>query len=244
MARLVHNIQKKQHRERSQISERRHLGLLEKKKDYKLRAENYHAKEAKLKLLRKKAKERNPDEFYFGMHSTKTDEHGIGYKENPLDIAERELSADAKKLLQTQDATYVRTMRLKELRVIERMQAELMPKATGKHVIFVNSEKEQEEFDAADYFQTDKTLLNKRENRLKLDQLGEKQTHTQELDEGINKERVSRLKKLAAHIERERELAIVEQRLDLDRELAKSGEREKVVKDGKVTYKWKAERKK
>lgn len=244
MARLVHNIQKKQHRERSQIAERRHLGLLEKKKDYKLRAENFHAKEAKLKLLRKKAKERNPDEFYFGMHSTKSDERGIGYKENPLDIAERELSADAKKLLQTQDSTYVRTMRLKELRVIERMQAELMPKASGKHTIFVGSEKEQEDFDAAEYFQTDKSLVNKRENRLKLDQLSQKQNRALDLDEGVNKERVARLKKLATHIERERELAIVEQRLDLDRELAKGGEKEKIIKDGKVSYKWKAERKK
>lgn len=244
MAKLVHNIQKKQHRERSQVTERRHLGLLEKKQDYKLRAENFHAKQAKLKLLRKRAKERNPDEFYFGMHSTKTDDKGIGYKENPLDIAEQELSADAKKLLQTQDSAYVRTMRLKELRSIERMQAELMPKSTGKHTVFVGSEQEQQDFDAAEYFQTDKSLVNKRENRLRVQQLSQKQTHVQALDDGVNKERVTRLKKLAAHIERERELAIVEQRLDLDRELAKGGEKEKVVKNGQVSYKWKAERKK
>lgn len=51
---------------------RRQYGLLEKKKDYKERAEDFHRKEDTLRRLRRKAEERNPDEFYFAMESART----------------------------------------------------------------------------------------------------------------------------------------------------------------------------
>jgi len=63
-------LQTRAHKERSQPSARNHLGLLEKKKDYVLRARDHHSKQKSLKLLREKAKGRNPDEFYFKMQNT------------------------------------------------------------------------------------------------------------------------------------------------------------------------------
>lgn len=65
-------IKRKIHKERSQPYERQKLGLLEKKKDYRLRAKDYHRKEDTVNKLKEKASLKNPDEFYFKMNSSKT----------------------------------------------------------------------------------------------------------------------------------------------------------------------------
>ncbi len=52
--------------------DRTKLGLLERKKDYKARAEDFHRKERALRSLQRKAEERNPDEFYFAMQTART----------------------------------------------------------------------------------------------------------------------------------------------------------------------------
>lgn len=60
-------VQRRNHKERAQLSGRKHLGLLEKHKDYIQRAADHHSKRDRIKRLREKAAERNKDEFYFGM---------------------------------------------------------------------------------------------------------------------------------------------------------------------------------
>eukprot|EP00639_Heterosigma_akashiwo_P027887 CAMPEP_0194668486 /NCGR_PEP_ID=MMETSP0295-20121207/3990_1 /TAXON_ID=39354 /ORGANISM="Heterosigma akashiwo, Strain CCMP2393" /LENGTH=258 /DNA_ID=CAMNT_0039551237 /DNA_START=156 /DNA_END=934 /DNA_ORIENTATION=- len=102
-------IKRKTHKERAQPADRaKKYGLLEKKKDYVLRARDFHKKEDKIMHLRRKAALRNPDEFYFGMQKAKTKGgvHGLaaeGAEALPVDVA---------RLLKTQDAAYLTMKRV------------------------------------------------------------------------------------------------------------------------------------
>ena len=49
------------------------MGILEKHKDYVLRARDYHSKQERINRLREKAATRNKDEFYFAMNKQKTE---------------------------------------------------------------------------------------------------------------------------------------------------------------------------
>lgn len=110
MSSLRNAVQRRNHKERAQPLERSKWGLLEKHKDYSLRAKDHNSKKARLKTLRQKAAERNPDEFAFGMMSSKT--------ENGVRVTKRQsgsgghvaLSDEAIRLLKTQDAGYLGTV--------------------------------------------------------------------------------------------------------------------------------------
>lgn len=245
MAKLVHNVQKKQHRERAQVSSRARFGLLEKKKDYKLRAEDYHKKQNALKALKMKAEQYNPDEYYHAMVNRKTDESGILQAQGEG----VEFNNDQMKLFKTQDINYVRTMRLQELAKIEKEKKDLAFKAGGKHTVFVDSVEEQQKLTPETFFKTDSRLLDRRENRLRVDQLQsnrrlfETENDPEQID-AQNKEKLQRLKTLQQRLKREKELGQVETQLALLTELMKKGGSRKLVdKNGKVYYKWQNTRK-
>ncbi|KAF2665023.1 U3 small nucleolar RNA-associated protein 11 [Microthyrium microscopicum] len=98
-------IQRRNHRERAQPASRAKWGLLEKHSDYSLRAADHKKKRKHLKVLREKARDRNPDEFTFGMMSTRTK---AGVKIG--DRGNKALSHEVVQLLKTQDAGYLRTV--------------------------------------------------------------------------------------------------------------------------------------
>lgn len=121
-------VQRRSHRERGQLKEREKLGLLEKSKDYKLRAADHKKKQAVLKSLKNKAAERNEDEFYFGMLSRgkfSADKLAGGKKWTGTvagDRGNKALDMDTVRLLKTQDLGYLRTMRnvvAKEVKELE-----------------------------------------------------------------------------------------------------------------------------
>lgn len=62
MSSLRNAVNRRVHRERGQLDERKNrYGLLEKKKDYRLRAQDHNRKKVQLKQLKKKAEDRNED---------------------------------------------------------------------------------------------------------------------------------------------------------------------------------------
>lgn len=244
MAKLVHNVQKKQHRERSQISSRAKFGLLEKKKDYKLRADDYHKKEAQLKILKEKAKYANEDEYFHAMVNRKKDKDGVLVDESELGET---LNHDQIRLLKSQDLNYVNVVTSRESKKVEKSLNNVgVFKANGNHTVFVEGDDQFKNFNVEKNFDTTKELINKRENRLKVDQLLEETTQLDNdlsIEDRILKKRLE-LEELRDRIDRENKLKAVRQKLILQKEMMKDDPMKKMKsKEGKTFYKWKALRK-
>ncbi|KAA1072776.1 hypothetical protein PGTUg99_001463 [Puccinia graminis f. sp. tritici] len=131
MARFKLDVQKKQHRERSQPLQRKRLGLLEKHSDYVQRAKDYNSKKDRLQKLRLKASLKNQDEFYFKMINSKTVK-GVHYNFNKTNTP---LDNQLVKLLKTQDFNYIKTCRAIEENKITKLKERL-----GSMIIRVQSE--------------------------------------------------------------------------------------------------------
>ncbi|WEW54848.1 hypothetical protein PRK78_000274 [Emydomyces testavorans] len=122
MSSLRNAVQRRPHRERAQPTGREKWGLLEKHKDYSLRAADYNLKKAKLQRLREKARDRNPDEFAFGMMSAGSRTQG---RHGARDGKQSSLSLETVKLLKTQDAGYLRVTGEKVRRQMEQVEQEV-----------------------------------------------------------------------------------------------------------------------
>jgi U3 small nucleolar RNA-associated protein 11 len=132
-------IQRRNHKERAQPLARDRWGLLEKRKDYKLRAADHKAKRAKLKILREKATNRNPDEFAFGMLSAKT-RGGVKIG----DRGNKALGHETVLLLKGQDASYIKTMLNKTRRERQKVEEQVGGmEGDGRTRVFVDSVEEQ-----------------------------------------------------------------------------------------------------
>ncbi|RPD82426.1 small-subunit processome [Lentinus tigrinus ALCF2SS1-7] len=120
MSSLRNSLHRRSHKERSQLSHRSRLGILEKHKDYVLRARDYHSKQERINRLREKAATRNKDEFYFSMTRERT-EGGVHVQ----DRGNEALPVDIAKVLKTQDENYLRTMRAAGLKKIDKVKSQL-----------------------------------------------------------------------------------------------------------------------
>lgn len=130
-------IPRRSHRERPQPHSRTKRGLLEKRKDYVLRSQDYKRKQSTLKRLTEKAAERNPDEFYFAMVNERT-QNGVAIADRP---GSKSLSVKEAKPLKMQDGAYLRTMRNIERKRIERLR-EVVPGTPIKNgrILFAENE--------------------------------------------------------------------------------------------------------
>ncbi|OTA64303.1 U3 small nucleolar RNA-associated protein 11 [Hypoxylon sp. EC38] len=175
MSSIRNAVQRRVHRERAQPQERQRLGLLEKHKDYSLRAKDFNKKKAQLRALRQKAADRNEDEFYFGMMSRKGPGNALSRGKRWTgtvdgDRGSKVMDLDTVRLLKTQDIGYIRTVRsvaLKEVKALEERVVGLggsldgqgqdeddddewegfgAPKKTkAKKIVFTEGEKERDE---------------------------------------------------------------------------------------------------
>jgi U3 small nucleolar RNA-associated protein 11 len=239
------------HRERHQPEARAGLGLLEKKKDYKLRATDKAEKEATLKVLRKRALNKNPDEFYHHMVNSKLkgDEHHEKDKDE-------DLTPDQMKLMETQDKKYISMKRTIESNKIKRLQAHLhmtdeAERTNNHHIFFVDNEKEAKNFDLAKRLDTHPALVNRKTNRLRMKDLDKMNLIIDEATiKNLNTEREKAYKELAKRIDRERELAKIQRKMELkgvtksQRKTLKSKDLREMTKSSHPIFKFKYERKK
>ncbi|KAJ3226870.1 UTP11-like, U3 small nucleolar ribonucleoprotein, partial [Clydaea vesicula] len=272
-------VKKRKYKERSQLSSRSHLGLLEKKSDYKLRAKDFHKKQDTLKQLKEKATNRNPDEFYFEMINSKS-VNGVHVKERKNNI-----DNDFLKLLRTQDKGYISLQRSVNLKKVEKFKetvhfldreeekedAELEiidsnseddGSFSGKeivknetktkevsHTIFVDDERQVEKFNPSQYFQTPESLISRKFNRPKFEQIKDfklpKHITKEDLEynQRLKEKKVIEINK---RLHREAKLKKVQEEIELQKNLMGKGQRRKIgVKpDGTPLYKWRNERKK
>ncbi|GBG78452.1 hypothetical protein CBR_g26482 [Chara braunii] len=130
-------IKRRAHQERAQPSSRERLGLLEKHKDYVLRARDYNRKKDTLRVLREKAANRNPDEFYFKMERS-------GFRDGVhaarVDVEDdQRYTPEELRLMKMQDINYIRMKAQVERRKVEKIQPSLQSideTKRNKHVLF------------------------------------------------------------------------------------------------------------
>lgn len=242
----------KTHRERHQPEHRKHLGLLEKKKDYRKRAADQQEKKQTIQLLRKRALNKNPDEFYHHMINAKLVDGEHLEKKPKLDVDSKEQV----ELMQSQDIKYISMKRTMEANKIKRLQSQLhMTDAANEtkntHTFFVDSEQDAKKFDVVKHLDTHPALLGRRVNRLKLTDL--EKLNLPSVNEKTMKEaaeeREKLYKELSKRIDREREFTVVQQKLEISRALKQKSElKPKKLQDGTKNsaplYQFKYERKK
>jgi len=173
MSSLRNAVKRITHKERSQPNARAHLGFLEKKVDYKKRALNYHAKEDRIQAMQRKATMRNPDEFYFGMHKSqiKDGKHQQTEEARRQELAD-EIGVEAVRIMKDQDLNYVRMQKQKDAKKAQRLQENLhligassSSKKKSKHTIYVATQDDAEQFDAAEHFDTAPEFVDRAFNR-------------------------------------------------------------------------------
>lgn len=196
------------------------MGILEKRKDYKSRATDHKQKKARLKILKEKAKDRNPDEFSFGMMSSKVDSQG----RKVADRGNKALSTDVVKLLKTQDAGYIRTMlqmvrkereELEHKMVLEDEEVRVLRDGEGgrkaRHILYVGNVEEQKEFDKEEWFGTGGEWPERAWNRPRRTK-DAIQRDTDREEEEVRPKKLSKKQHEAIHLAEKEERAVLKKR--------------------------------
>lgn len=228
------------HRERSQPAGRAKLGILEKHKDYVLRARDYHRKQDTLKALRVRASHRNPDEFHFGMIKSR-----VVKGRHRQDATEKAKSVPAEmlKLMNTQDVGYIvlqKNANKKKLAAIQQevavAEAIKQGPSTRQHIFFAEDRTERTEL-LHKIASTPAPTPKEEPERDMLDEL-----------DATPAEKTLRRKRqvLLARQSRVEQLEKLEHKMRLDCMMLAKGKKTKIGTDeyGFAKFKWAVERKK
>ncbi|XP_010514466.1 PREDICTED: probable U3 small nucleolar RNA-associated protein 11 isoform X1 [Camelina sativa] len=228
MSSLRNCVPRPAHKERSQPRQaRKKFGLLEKHKDYVIRAKAYHKKQDTLKILRQKAAFKNPDEFNFKMINSKTD----GGNHRPKDEVNK-YSAEELMIMKTQDIGYVFQKWQSEKNKIDKLTSSLQcteGQSSRRHVYHAEDREEARELETESRSKSDISARGiPREIKKKMDRSYR--------DLEGRKSRAKGLEKLYVD-------------MSMQKELQKKGRKRKLREDeilnpnGKPVYKWRADRK-
>ena len=124
-------------------------------------------------------------------------------------------------------------------------------KPKNSHTFFVDSEKEKKKFNVAKRLQTDPSLLNRTHNRPKLEDLKSGKLEVADMDsetmEEVEKKSSKAYKELHQRLEREKQLGVVQNKMEIKAALREKVKPVKqVVKEDKniaPVYLWPQERK-
>ena len=225
-------IPRRKYRERGQIERRKRLGFLEKKQDYKIRAEDYHEKEKKYKNLKEAARTRNPDEFYHKMIKAKIiDGEHVQFPDDK--------NLEQKLVTNTQFINLVNFKKSQLEKEAEKMKARLQLNKNifegGNKSIHTLYYEDEDEFLEEQKKEKENEFLNKKRNldNKEIDENGEDKILTPE-----NKQLINTYKQRKKHI---KQLEQISQGLQEQKELLKGGKKKKI---GNGNYKYFMERKK
>ena len=220
------------HKERAQPKSRKKFGLLEKHKDYIERANDFKKKKTVIKNLKKKAADRNPDEFYFNMHNSQVTDGVHKIKRDGR------LSGPTLQLLKTQDMGYMIHRKCIDDRKAEKLRENLHligEGVTRKHKVFVENTSELDSFDVSKHFDTAPELVGRFFNRPKTEtiekiiQSSDAVTTTAAQMLKVEGKRKQAYKELKSRTSRSAKLMTVINGLALQRNLMGKGTRKKVA---------------
>jgi len=240
-------LPQRDHKERSQPKHRKKLGLLEKKKDYKIRARDYQKKRDLVRSLKEKAAFRNPDEFYYQMETTKRRD-GVHEKVKSSRNYTKKQIVD----MQTQDIGYLVNKKNEEEKKIAKLTTGLqllsetpVDQIQSKHTIFVDDENEVESFDPEKYFETPRELLGRCYNRPTEELLENTAlTSSTKVSKKLSVARTAAYQELLARKKREKQLHKSIQKIQLKKNLTVHPGVRKRRKSGRVVYSWDSKRSK
>ena len=227
-------IPRRKYRERGQTERRKKLGFLEKKQDYKIRAEDYHMKEKKYKNLKEAARTRNPDEFYHKMIKAKIiDGEHIQFPDDK--------NLEQKLVTNTQFINLVNFKKSQLEKEAEKMKERLQLNKDifqeGNKSVHTFYYDDEDEYLEEQQKEKEKEFLNKKRNR----DNNIEDSDNEEKDKKLtpeNKQLINTYKQRKKHI---KQLEQISQGLQEQKELLKGGKKKKI---GNGVYKYFMERKK